>query len=623
MNITRLKITNFVQVKALDIADLTGTTILTGENGVGKTTILNALAFAFGFPVRDARGTQVVNKDLIGPNGDACEVKLLMEIGDRKLMLVASVGKERTVEITDTERKQPAFLSAKGITATYAALYEALGVPAAHIECALSPRAYLLGPELGQILADLCAGEWSMDDLQDAAGDHFTYISGQFSKKEKTDLEAVGKWAFQTRTEVKKSVAALKADLASLDGLECPTSRDGKPMTESQIPVVEEALKGLQAQRDVLIGDKARAESGNEGQRTELEAAKERVVAALEAATATKDAAEKTYKQTQETLQSATKALSAVKEAHAKASMAAFNAEALHKQRLESGNTCASCGHTLTEDEKIATIEDAAHECHKAKVRLEEININDAKSQFDGFEQANTQAREAMHKATAEYDRLITEGNRIDHELEKLGANRPTKSLDAIVTEIETTEERIAAGKTKLADLKEWVRKSKLADQIAAFEADIAHLDWAVAAFRDGEFLKGRLSGKVNVFEDACNEKLAPFGYSLSVKVEGKSAQVWLQKGDNVAAPITRCSKAELVLAGYAVATAFGTNSPICIDDMDAMFSKTKSTFMAQLKLRDNAAPLFASGAWTAGAVDLEPVTKYLTNAKVVWVGKE
>ncbi len=138
MNITRLKITNFVQVKSLDIADLTGTTILTGENGVGKTTILNALTFAFGFPVRDARGTQVVNKDLIGPNGDSCEVKLLMEIGDRKLMLVAAVGKERTVEITDTERKQPAFLAAKGITATSAALYEPLGVPWSRIECALA-----------------------------------------------------------------------------------------------------------------------------------------------------------------------------------------------------------------------------------------------------------------------------------------------------------------------------------------------------------------------------------------------------------------------------------------------------------------------------------------------------
>ncbi len=623
MNITRLKITNFVQVKTLDIADLTGTTILTGENGVGKTTILNALAFAFGFPVRDARGTQVVNKDLIGPNGDSCEVKLLMEIGDRKLMLVAAVGKDRTVEITDTERKQPAFLAAKGITATYAALYEALGVPWSHIECALSPRAYLLGPDLGQILADLCAGEWSMDDIQDAAGDHFQYISGQFQKKDKTDLEAVGKWAFKTRTEVKKSAAALKTDLASLEDLECPTSRDGKPMTESQIPVVEEALSGLQAQRDALIGDKARAESGVDEQRVELEVAKERVVVALEAATVAKSDADKAYRQAQDTFQSANKALQMVKDAHAKATADHSNAEALHKQRLESGNTCASCGHTLTEEEKIAAIEDAAHECHKAKARLEEIKINEAKSKFDGFEQANTQAREAMHKATAEYDQLVAEANRIEYGLEKLGANRPAKSLDAIVTEIETTEERIAVGCAKLANLKEWVRKSKLADQIAAFEAEIGHLDWAVAAFRDGEFLKGRLSGKVNLFEDACNEKLAPFGYSLSVKVEGKSAQVWLQKGNNTAAPITRCSKAELVLTGYAVATAFGTNSPICIDDMDAMFSKTKSTFMAQLKLRDNTAPLFASGAWTAGAVDLEPVTKYLTNAKVVWVGKE
>lgn len=622
MKITRLKITNFVQIADLDLQDLTGTTLLTGENGVGKTTALNALAFAFGFPVRDARGVQVTNRDLIGPNGDSCEVKLLLVVGDRNLKLTAGVSqKERSVEILDVDRKQPAFLSAKGITDTYAALYEAIGVPWSHIECALSPRAYLLGPDLGNLLADLVSGEWSMDDLRGAAGPHFAYIERWFGKG-KPDLEAMGKTAFQTRTEVKKSLKALQADMATLEAMECPTSRDGKPMTESHIPTIEDALKGLQVQRDALIGEKARAEAGGESRRDELEKAKSDALVALELAAANRDKADKAYKASQETFQSATKALTGVKEAHAKASAEVEMAKQLHEQRVNSGNTCATCGHTMTEEEKIAGIEDAAHALHKAKVRLEEINLNDAKIQFDGFERANSEARDAMHRTMAEYDRLVAENNRLDFEIEKLGT-APRRSLDAIVTDIESTEERIAAGKQKLADLREYCRKAKLAAEIEAQTQEIERLDWAVAAFRDGEFLKGRLSGKINVFEDACNERLAVFGYSLSVKIEGKNAQVWLQKGDHIAAPIARCSKAELVLAGYAVATAFGTNSPICIDDMDAMFSETKSKFIAQLKARDNASPLFASGAWTAGSVDLEPINKYLTNAKVVWMGKE
>lgn len=622
MKITRLKITNFVQIANLDLQDLTGTTLLTGENGVGKTTALNALAFAFGFPVRDARGVQVTNRDLIGPNGDSCEVKLLLVVGDRNLKLTAGVSqKERSVEIMDVDRKQPAFLSAKGITDTYAALYEAIGVPWSHIECALSPRAYLLGPDLGNLLADLVSGEWSMDDLRDAAGSHFAYIERWFGKG-KPDLEAIGKTAFQTRTEVKKSLKALQADAAALEALECPTSRDGKPMTESHIPTIEDVLKGLQVQRDALIGEKARAEAGGESRRDELEKAKADALVALELAAANRDKADKAYKASQETFQSATKALTGVKEAHAKASAEVEMAKQLHEQRVNSGNTCAACGHTMTEEEKTAGIEDAAHALHKAKVRLEEINLNDAKIQFDGFERANSEARDAMHRAMAEYDRLVAENNRLDFEIEKLGS-APRRSLDAIVTDIESTEERIAAGKQKLADLREYCRKTKLAAEIEAQTQEIEHLDWAVAAFRDGEFLKGRLSGKINVFEDACNERLAVFGYSLSVKIDGKNAQVWLQKGDHTAAPIARCSKAELVLAGYAVATAFGGSSPVCIDDMDAMFSETKSKFIAQLKARDNASPLFASGAWTAGAVDLEPINKYLTNAKVVWMGKE
>jgi hypothetical protein len=623
MKITKLHITNFVQVASVHLDDLTGTTILTGENGVGKTTILNALTFAFGFPVRDARGVTISNKDLIGPNGDTCEVKALMEIGDRNLKLTATVGKERSVEIIDIERKQPAFLAAKGITATYTALYEAIGVPAQHIECAMSPRAYMLGPDLGAILADLCAGEWDMNDLQDAAGEHWIYLNTKIVGKTKPDLDALGKLAFTTRTEIKKSLASTKDELGRLDAVECPTSRDGKPMAESHIPVIEDALKGFHAQRDALMAEKGAVGSETGDRRAELEAAQAKVLADLEVAETFRNKAEFEYKQTQETLQSASKALTGVKEEHSKRNAVYLQAKALHEARLESGTQCSLCGHAMTEDEKIAVIEDAAHESYKAKTALDEIDLNDAKRQFDEFERTNNEAREASHKATAEYDRLITERNRIEHELEKLGKAKKQRSIDAIQTELESVEERIETGKQKLDMLRQWVAKQKYEAQADSLAKEIEHLNWMVAAFRDGEFLKSRLSGKVNVFEDACNEKLAPFGYSLAVRVEGKNAEVWLQKGDLTPAPIARCSKAELVLTGYAIATAFGVNSPVCIDDMDAMFSETKSKFIAQLKQRINDAPLFASGAWTAGAVDLEPISKYLTNAKVVWIGKE
>lgn len=624
MKITGLKISNFVEVKSFDLKGLTGTTLLTGENGVGKTTILNAISFAFGFEARDVRGIAIKNKELIGPNGDSASVTIPMEIGDRKLKLIASVGKDRTIEIEDIERKQPAFLGAKGIGQTYEALYLAMDVDPKHLECSLSPRAYLLGPDLGNILADLCAGEWTLADVESAAGEHWDYLKSRFFAAKNPDLESIGKLAFTQRTDVKKALTHLKSEMERIGDVECPESRDGKRMDESHIPVIQEALKGLQAQRDALIAEKARVEAGTVDRRPELEAAKSAALVDLEIAAAEKEKASRAYKESQDTLASASKALSTVKDAHSKAG-AEFERATTEVASIEkNGHKCDRCGHEMTPDEFAGIRNAASGNLDAAKAALDAINLNEAKGQFDGFEQGSNQAREASHKATAEYDRLVAENNRIDAELERLGAAKPSRSIELIQTELESTEERIEVGTKKLHDLIDWTNRNNLAKQAIETEANVRHLDWAVAAFKEGEFLKSRLSGNLHVFEDACNEKLSPFGYSLKVVVDGKTANVWLQKGDHRSAPIARCSKAELVLAGYAVATAFAKASPICIDDMDAMFSETKSKFIAQLKARDmGESPIFASGAWTAGNVDMEPITKYLTNAKVVWVGKE
>lgn len=622
MKITRLQINNFAHVALLDIKDMTNTTVLTGKNGVGKTTILNALTFAFGFDVRDARGITIKNKELIGPAADSLSVKLLMEIDGRQLKLTASIGKDRGVEIEDVAKKMPAFLEAKGITATYAALYAAMGMEPAHIECALSPRAYLLGPDLGNILAAMCAGQWTNDDVKASAGEHWPYLSKYFTGNS-VSLETVGKTCFDTRTGIKKLLASAKADIERIGEIEQPMSRDGKPLDENQIPIIEDALRGLNVQRDALIAELGAASSNAASNRTTLEANLSSALVDLEFAAAEMGKLEKVYKASVDTLQSASNALNSVNESYSRAKAEHGAALALVASRKSASDTCETCGHTLSADEKTQLICAAESALKQASDALSAINIDDAKVKFDAFELENKQAREAYHAAQREFDRLSAEKSRIEYDLEKMGAVKAQRNADEIQTEIETMNERISAGMEKMAQLKAWSELQKMKACIPDFEADIAHLDWAVVAFRDGEFIKSRLAGSANVFEDGCNEKLSAFGYSLKVVVDGKSAQVWLQKGDLPAAPITRCSKAELVLAGYAVACAFGTNCPICIDDMDAMFSETKSKFVAQLKSRNSEqAPIFASGAWTAGAVDLEPITKYLSDAKVVWVGE-
>lgn len=625
MKIPRINIKNFVQIKQLDLNDLTGTTLITGKNGIGKTTALHAIGFAFGFDVRDARGVTIRLNELIGPHDESMEVKVYASIADRNLLITAGVdAKGRSVEIDDIDRKQPAFLGVKGIAANYAALYELMGVDPKHLECALLPRTYLLGPDLGNILAALCSGDWTMQDVKAAAGEHWAYLGEQFFNNPPcTNLDLVGRKAFELRAEVKKSIKKVEAEIEAIGDVVRPLSRDGKPMDPEQIPVVNDALQDLRSRRDALTMELGRVNSFDPEKRKTLESSRAENTKALDVATKAETKAKDDLKQTQDTLDSASKALDSVKKLHAEAEAVYAEANTRLQRLSASKDECITCGHKMSPEELKAVKAAIEDDIAKAKARLDEINLDDAESKCAVFDQAYIDAATRLQARKDERIETLAVASRIDYELEQLGGTKSMRSTDEIQTEIETVEERIAAGEIKLRELVAWTSKQSLGVKVTEAKKTIEHLDWAVAAFRDGEFLKSRLSGSVNVFEDACNEKLADFGYSLSVVVNGKDCSVLIRDGELQPSPIARCSKGELVLAGYAVATAFGASCPVCVDDIDALYSETKSKFISQLKLRNNEAPIFAVGAWTAGSVDLEPIRNYLTNAKVVWMEKK
>ena len=68
--------------------DRNNTTLIIGENGAGKSTILDALCFGlFGKPFRNINKPQLLNS----VNGSACEVEVEFRIGSKEVKVVRGI----------------------------------------------------------------------------------------------------------------------------------------------------------------------------------------------------------------------------------------------------------------------------------------------------------------------------------------------------------------------------------------------------------------------------------------------------------------------------------------------------------------------------------------------------
>lgn len=624
MKIPYLKIDNFREVRSLDLRNLTMTTILTGPNGAGKTTALDALRVVLAGQCYDQSGKRIPNEDLIGPNGNAATIDMGVEHDGKTFSLFLTIKKSGTTLTAKDAKAYEAFPGADGATKIRAALCDALGTDLRKLECALNPRAYLLGPELGNMLAELCGGDVDINDVRRAADEHWEYLERLASDMrlefDAGGLPKIGEGAAKRRTEVNKRIAVLEKAIADLAEIERPTDTKGNPMGADQIQPLNKFLAELQGKRDGLIAEKGKA----------------RIVAEsldrIQALTDERTNARMDFAANDQIAQDAKGKMVAYGPVMAQANTGYNQVESVyvaagHKLEqavaaLDAINTpdgkCPTCGEKF-KAKLLQPLTDAEAAARAEYVALE-AKIKEAQGKHAEFAAEDARLRDVLNAALAEVKKAEAEVDRIGREIKALPDPKTVRSIADLDAEIAAIETRCGAGRAKVEALGQWAELTEAQENLAEVTAELSHLEWIIMAFRDGEFMKSTLSDSKGEFETACNVTLDPYGYTLAVEVEGKHVMVTLAKEGHRAAPLVQCSKAELVLAGWAVANAFAGQCPICMDDMDALYGKTKNTLLKSLVDRESESPVFIAGAWTAGSVDLAPIRTAIPNASVVWV---
>lgn len=630
MKLTYIKIDNFREVRSIDLRNLTDNTILVGPNGAGKTTVLDAVRVCLAGQCYDQTGKRIPNEDLIGPHGKTATIDLGVEVAGKSFSLFLTIKKNGTALTAKDARAYEAFPGADSATMIRAALCEAMRTDLARIECAVNPRAYLLGPELGNMLAELCAGTVDLDQVRLAAGDHWEYLS-QLGCEACIDWDIagfarIGDAAYKRRTEVKKRLAVAQQTIADRESIEQPRDTKGNPMEPDKLQPLTKLLHDLQAQRDALIEERGRveaiitreAETGQ--QRNQLKAAILKAESDVAAAQKALEEHSLSHDEKEETAKRAAESFAQVEKAWTDAKSRVESATAALVALEAEGGACPTCGRTYTAKLRESLLGPLQTELDTATADLARINFEDAKSKLEFHrQQANVSGcllDESRNVLAKSRDALAW----LQHDLAALPDVSSLKPVADLSSEIAAIEKRCIDGKSKLEALARWAELVDARTSEIELQTELSHLEWAIMAFRDGEYLKSHLSDYKGEFEGRCNAVLAPYGYTLGVDVDGKHVEVTLSKEGHRAAPLAQASKAELVLAGWAVATAFSGESLICLDDMDALYGKTKNILLKSLSTREAGTPVIVAGAWTAPSVDLDPIRTALPAASVVWV---
>lgn len=589
MKITSLTIQNYRGVRDVHLTPGNAMLML-GLNGQGKSTILQSVNVLLFGGALDARGNRILVADLIGPHGNEAGIAATIE---------TPAGTVRAAARITAKGVKIDFLDAKGVglyspnaEAARIAFWAACGLDAERAAVACNPRAFLMAG-MGGVLSKLDAGGLDAGILRDECGEHWEFVE-RLANAHRTglsciqQLEELGKFAYTERAATNKvlkdaekraALAKEKAGEVEYDPQGLETAHRTMRQLETEALDLANALGRAQAQTEAAAKlpdlDELKAEA---------EALEATVKVARETAR-TLDASKKKAEDLIIGRESAVKA-----SAHFVTMTEAQLAEAKRRAEVAEKGKCPTCG----AEQKKADLEAAGKAVRAIEADLIKVQSSHAEVE-KALEEAKASAANARNAVIEHNTALNRDAMRLETLKQKIAAPRPVAVDPTEIEEkISAVQARIARGRAIIAQGEAAREAETHANEVEAYRTEVAELDWVVKAFKDGNVTKQFAGDGLETFVQEASERLADFGYGLSVRIEGKTTDVIVIRPDGVTVPYQWASKGERVLCEWAV-SCIAPAAVTCLDDLDALSGSFKQIVIPQIASRTEGTTLAAS----------------------------
>jgi hypothetical protein len=613
LHITALRAAGFRNLANVELADLPAAVALFGMNRQGKSSILYAWQMlAFGWcPLtgRNGQGAAALIKD--GETAACVEADVTVSdaaTGDRQYTLSLDLrrkgsGSAQEFAAVDVASGQTAARNREDF-------YKLIGLDATTAAACAMPALFLESGEASEIMASTLIRTLDPDELAGWLGEHREWVTAFASRKRCSlatpqDLPILGEAAYKERTEFNTRLKDARARQADLGAAELPVDGKGRTRTVEEIDTLRTGvatarvtLAGLQRELGAAQAARPAAEVAEE--RDGLTADLTQADADATLAQAQYDAAVTEAEQAQTALDLARKAESNNLEAARVARVKLADTDAALAAVEDKSGCCPTCRQKLTaatrkallgplETQRAALLEEAAQGDDEA----ERIRRNELPPLREALAAYQASMRDAQNQRTA----CAAVVAKLQARIQALPAASDTRPVADIEADIADAEAKIARGEAIVRALEHARDVQENDAHLAAVEAELEHLNWAVKAFRDGDLVKPLLRGGLDAFAERCNRELQAFGYALTVDVDGKRVSVLLEAPGREARPVALCSGAERALAAVSVALAFADwGAPVLMDNVNDLDYEVRRELLRRLRAH-------ADGSWwVAGA---------------------
>jgi len=631
MHITALKITKFRGIESLSLTALPKSVFIVGLNGKGKTCIHQALRFVFGFPVMDSNGDRIKNAELIGPKGDEAEIVVNLTIGDERFRATATIKKKGAAEYEFMQIHPEKRLLGK-VDPARRMLFDKAQVDSRQLAVSMNPGAYLTKPQLGEALAGLVGGaDIDPKALEAACGDFWGELLDHHDKDQvltRTALLHHGEISYAERTKVNGQIKLLTRSVGELQ--ECLEKYDAETLKApvSALEASRQRLTSLGVERDKLVGEVAKAKDA--GPVTSRDDA-DRIGAEAEAAGANYTAANEALVSLKEEIREAENRLSGIMKAQsqANASMSETSGKikAVDKAKglVFAERVCSQCGSKLTEKQINATVQPMKAEITRLEALYDGFTSREGESQEDvKSEKANIAAfKEKLEPAQDLVSSTKEQNSLCQQQAAKLD-NAPAMPLEEAKAALDETEGRIAHGLEVIKCLETKQELAQIESQLKESLEEKLYLEWAVGAFKSGYILNELTTSGAGGFEEAVNNRLTLYGYSVKIEAEGKTVRMLFSKGGPYY-PLAQASQGEITAVALAVCPELGKGGIVCVDNLNHLDGEKRNLAVKQIQIiAESCGSLWLSATYSApGAADVDVIAKAIAPAKVVWMGED